>query len=79
MNRKRIMVRGKTSNDSIAARETGGDYLCGDRLQSRNVPGGTFGDFCDYRPRYEEAYSIYEKAKKHVKNLKKGVDNDNIL
>lgn len=57
MNRRRIRAKEKGSNDSIAARKTGGDY------------------FCDYRPRYEETYSIYDKAKKHIKNLKKGVDN----
>ena len=33
------------------------------------VAGGDY--FCDYSPRYTEEYSIYEKAKKHAKNLKK--------
>lgn len=26
--------------------------------------------YCDYSPRYEEAYDIYEKAKRHVKQVR---------
>ena len=51
----------------------------------RKSPGGFH--FGDYRPRYQDSFDIYEKAKKHVreqkkkdlKNMKKVVDTDERL
>jgi hypothetical protein len=35
----------------------------------RNAPGGLH--FGDYRPRYQETFDIYEKAKNHIREQKK--------
>ena len=34
--------------------------------------GGDY--FCDYSPRYQEKYSIYDKAKAHAKQQRKNVE-----
>lgn len=53
-NRKRIRVHKKDQN--ITAGKT------------QEISGGRY--YCDYSPRYEEAYDIYEKAKKHARNIR---------
>lgn len=58
------------------------------REAASDLKGSAGGDyFCDYSPRYQEKYSIYDKAKKHakmqkqksIKKLKKVVDNEKPL
>ena len=35
----------------------------------QEISGGCY--YCDYSPRYEDAYDIYEKAKQHARNIRK--------
>lgn len=37
--------------------------------EKETFTGGDY--FCDYSPRYTDAYSIYEKAKSHARQQKK--------
>ena len=55
--RKRIV---RSSKEQKAAQE-----------REKPSPGGLH--FGDYRPRYREAYNIYEKAKEHARNQKKKI------
>lgn len=52
--RKRISVNKKEKKTAVEDKE--------------RIFGGRY--HCDYSPRYEEAYDIYEKARSHMKQMK---------